>query len=299
MKNNNLKDILIAIYYFTDTFIKGLISNIKHALEKPSRKRPPTKKRKLSAAEVVSLCMFRFYTGHKTWKEFYRHLTTYHKKDFPLLPSYGNFIEAVNQLSFLGMILLESFMEVFRNIPGVNKITFVDSTALRVCGNKRIFTHEVCKGIANRGMSSMGWFYGFKLHIICNELMQILDYRITSGNTDDRDGLAMIWNHIFGIIVADAGYLGKNWQEEARKCGKHLFAAVRANMKKLMTQAQHQLLKMRQCVETVFSVLKHRMGLETSLPRSPLGHFSHYIWCITSYQFKKFCSFFFNKPFLA
>lgn len=106
----------------------------------------------------------------------------------------------------------------------------------------------------------MGWFYGFKLHIICNTLMQILRFRITSGNTDDRKGLERMWNMIFGLIIADAGYLGKNWQKKAINLGKHLFTAVKANMKKIMTEAQHQLLNLRQRVETVFSVLKVRLG---------------------------------------
>jgi hypothetical protein len=41
---------------------------------------------------------------------------------------------------------------------------FVDSALLKVCHNKRIFNHKVFKGIAERGKSSMGWFFGFKLH---------------------------------------------------------------------------------------------------------------------------------------
>jgi transposase len=110
----------------------------------------------------------------------------------------------------------------------------------------------------------MGWFYGFNL-------------RITPGNTDDRKGLEMIWNKILGTIIADAGYVGKNWQKKAQDLGKIL-----------ITKAQHNLLKLRQLVETVFSVLKHRINLETTLPRSELGYFAHYIWCISSYQFKKF-----------
>jgi hypothetical protein len=59
-------------------------------------------------------------------------------------------------------------------------------------------------------------------------------------------------------------------------------------MKKLMTNAQHKVLKMRQRVEIVFSVLKYRMRMETSLPRAEVGYFSHYILCLTAYQLKKF-----------
>jgi hypothetical protein len=125
--------------------------------------------------------------------------------------------------------------------------------------------------------------------------MQILNFTITPGNTDDRKGLDKIWNDILGIIIADAGYIGNNWIKKANNLGKHLFTAVKANMKKLMTSIQYKLLKLRQNVETVFSVLKLRMGIETTLPRSPLGYFAHYIWCITAYQLDQFFKFIFTE----
>ena len=186
-------------------------------------------------------------------------------------------------------------------------VKIADNAKLEVRKLKREFTHRVAKNIAHKGKSGMGWFYGFKLHIICNTLMRILRFRITAGNTDDRKTLDRMWNTIFGIIIADAGYIGKNWQQKAMRLGKQLFTEVKANMKRIMTEAQHQLLNLRQWVETVFSVLKVRLGLETSLPRSPLGHFAHYLWRMTAYQVDQFFSFVFRntsvlpqyKPLLA
>ena len=197
----------------------------------------------------------------------------------------------MNALSAVALLLLHGFMQFFRSITKTEDPKLADSMKLEVCNIKREFSHKVMKNIAQKSKSSMGWFYGFKLHIICNELMQILNLRITPGNVDDRKGLEMIWNDIFGIIVADAGYLGGNWQKKAHGLGKHLLAGVRANMRKIMTDTQHQLLQLRQRVEMVFSVLKLRFGIETTLPRSPLGLFAHYIWSITAYQFKKFVEF--------
>ena len=78
----------------------------------------------------------------------------------------------------------------------------------------------------------------------------------------------MMWEDIVGMVVTDGGYVGKDFQNKAKDHGIFLFAAVRANMRKLMTAWQHHLFKMRQSVERVFSILKYRMGMETSLPRS-------------------------------
>ena len=68
-------------------------------------------------------------------------------------------------------------------------ISFVDSTPLRVCKNQRIHMHKTFKGIAQRGKCSMGWFFGFKLHLICNEKGELLNFMITPGDVDDRKPL--------------------------------------------------------------------------------------------------------------
>lgn len=291
LQHTNLNVILILIYSFTDDFIKNVVHSIRFALERPAQHVPPTKKHNLSIAELVSLAIFRFFSGHKNWKEFYAFIKTYHQTDFPNLPTYQNFLAAVNNLSAMAMMFLKGFMHVFKQNTTMIEAKFADSTKLSVCHIKREFSHKVTKGFAQKSKGSMGWFYGFKLHVIANELMQILNFTITPANVDDRKGLELIWKDIFGMIIADAGYLGKEIAQKASTLGKILLAGVRANMKKMMTAAQHHLLKMRQKVEMIFSVLKMRLGLETSLPRSPLGHFAHYLWCLTAYQLKKFLEF--------
>lgn len=296
---DDLNMILIMIYCFVDDFLKGTLRNIKYAITRPNQNQPPIKKHNLSLAELASLAIFRFFTGHKNWKDFYRHIKTYHQQDFSNLPNYQNFLEAVNSLSMLAALMLQGFMNIFNKITGENGLKFTDSTRLRVCEIKREFSHKVAKELASKSKSSMGWFYGFRLHIICNEMMQILNLKITTGTGDERKNLEMMWNDIFGMIIADAGYVSKKLEKKAWSLGKFLLTGVRANMRKIMTETEHQLLRLRQLVETVFSVLKLRMGLETSLPRSPLGYFAHYIWCLTAYQLKKFFELLFVKPLLA
>ncbi len=66
-------------------------------------------------------------------------------------------------------------------------ISFIDSSPLRVCDRRRIHQHKTFKDIAQRGQCSLGWFYGFKLHIITNDTGGIIDFMITKGNVDARD----------------------------------------------------------------------------------------------------------------
>ena len=287
-QDTDLDTLLCTIYTLTDDIIKQMVESFSFALDRPRDGVPPQKRYNLSVAELVSLAIFRYFLGYDEWKAYHRHIKEYHHRDFPKLPTYENFVRAMNALAPLAYILLQGCTQLFKSVTTKERLKFADSSKLKVCENKREFTHKVAKRIAQKGKSSMGWFYGFKLHIICNEWMQILGMTLTSGNVDDRKALSLMWDDIIGTIVADAGYVGANWQESARQQNKILFTAVRANMKKLMTSFEHQMLKLRQRVESVFSVLKLRMKMETTLPRSVNGYLAHYLWCLLAYQMNHF-----------
>lgn len=118
--------------------------------------------------------------GYSNWKAYYRFIRDYHGQDFPDLPDYKSFVENMNKASFISLILLQYFMEIFRKNTPDETLKFADSTKLEVCNIKRELSHKVTQRIAAKSKSSMGWFYGFKLHIVCNEYMQILNFRLTA-----------------------------------------------------------------------------------------------------------------------
>lgn len=287
-QQDDLITLLIAIYCFVDDFHWYVLLTLRPALKRPGHWHPPLKTYQLPVTTLVTLALFFQFTGHRSWKDFYKYIKTHYQQDFPDLPSYRNFVAAMNALSPYALILLQAFCAIFRQSTPTTAAKFADSTNLPVCGIKREFAHKVMKAFASKSKTTMGWFYGCRLHLVCNELMQILDCRITTATVGEREALAAMWNYIFGLIVADAGYLGQDFQAQARSLGKQLLTGARANMKKLMTSAQHDLLKLRQVIETIFSVLKTRMGLASTLPRSPLGHFARYVWCVAAYQLKQY-----------
>ncbi len=90
-------------------------------------------------------------------------------------------------------------------------ISFVDSTPLHVCRNQRILIHKTFKGLAKRGKCSMGWLFGFKLHLIINDKGEILNFMFTPGNVDDREPLKQgkFLENIKEKLCADKGYIGQ------------------------------------------------------------------------------------------
>ena len=87
-------------------------------------------------------------------------------------------------------------------------VYFADSTRLAVCHNRRIHRHRVFDGLAARGKTSMGWFYGLKRHFVINHTGQIVALKITPGNTADSTVLDEMTRHLAGKLYADKGYIG-------------------------------------------------------------------------------------------
>ena len=98
-------------------------------------------------------------------------------------------------------------------------IYFVDSTKLSVCHNKRIFRNKTFKNLAVRGKSTMGWFFGFKLHLIINNKGQFIAMKITKANVDDRAGLNGILKGLKGFLFGDKGYISEKLFKELYRKG--------------------------------------------------------------------------------
>ncbi len=164
------------------------------------------------------------------------------------------------------MLHLFAYLKSF-GLGSCTGISFIDSTPLRVCHNKRIHQHKTFKGLAQKGQCSIGWFYGFKLHIICNDLGEVVDLHITAGNVEDRKPLKMnsfiqkLWGKLFG----DKGYISKDLFSSLFENGIHLITKLKKNMKStiLTPEMDAILLRKRAIVETVIDQLKTFVKLNT------------------------------------
>ena len=164
---------------------------------------------------------------------------------------------------------------------------YIDATALRVSHNKRMNSHKVFKGIAAVGKSTMGWFYGFKLHLVIDLQGNIINARLTKGNCDDRSPVEDLIQEFQGVIYGDKGYISQDLFSRLWKKGVKLVTGVKANMKnKFMILKEKILLRKRSLIESVFSVLK-RNGLEHSRHRSVHGFILHILGSLISYQLNR------------
>ena len=144
--------------------------------------------------------------------------------------------------------------------------------------------YKVFKGLAKRGRSTMGWFFGFKLHMVINNKGQVMAVKLTAGNTDDRKPFEAMVAELESEMFADKGYISKALFQRLWQRGLHLITGIRRNMKNyLLPLLDKILLRKRFIIETLFDKLKFGMGLEHTRHRSPTNAFVHILSCIAAY----------------
>ena len=280
-KTVNEWEILYHIFDQVDDLLKAMNQRLKRKLLPnlhPKGGRPSG----LSLQAILAFGIFRFAVGVKDIKHYHRYLLSHFSKELGHIPNYPNFNTLMNQATPYVIFLLQWIC--YLNKSQQDGFYFMDATSLKVCKNRRIFDHKVCEDLAQRGKSSMGWFFGFKLHVVCDSLGRLVSLLITPGNTDDRKFVLKLLKGLKGLCIADAGYVSKKLMQELYEQGLLLLTDVRNSMKRLMTTAQHALLKQRQRIEGIFSCLKHRLKAEASIARSPLGYFARCLYACLAFM---------------
>lgn len=225
----------------------------------------PRREPGLCSSEVMTLVILFHIVGYRNFKTFYAgYVLNYLKKDFPNLPSYNRFLELKSQLVFP----LHCYL--MTRLGSCTGISFIDSASLDVCHPKRVHNHKVFKGIAKWGKTSVGYFYGFKLHIVVNDEGELLAYMITPGNVDDRKPVPKLTEKIFGKVCGDKGYISSDLFDQLMQQGVQLITKIKSNMKnKLMPLMDKLMLRKRGIIETIIDQLKNISQIEHSRHRSP------------------------------
>jgi transposase len=219
---------------------------------------------RMTASEVMTVLIAFHGSNFRTFKYFYLMLMEKHRAEFPDLVSYQRFVELMP--SVLGL-LCGYLRSRFGACTG---ISFIDSTALAVCGNKRIERNRVFRGLAKIGKTTMGWFFGFKLHLVINERGELLAAQLTAGNVDDRQPVPHLTRRLCGKLFGDKGYISATLFADLWERGLQLVTHIRQNMhNRLMPLLDKILLRKRSLIETVNDQLKNISQIEHTRHRSP------------------------------
>ena len=274
-----------AIFCDIDDFCKEFFDSQQcYLLPNPNRIRH--RGCQMSLSELATILVLFQMSHYRSLKDFYQEcIHGVLKSYFPSAVSYNRFVELESScLSLLSAYLLSKTGER-------TQLYYMDSTTLTVCHNKRIRRNKVFKGIAQRGKSAMGWFYGFKLHIAINHQGELVSFCVTKGNVDDRKQVLHLMRDFKGIVCADKGYVSKKLTQTLAEQGITLVTKVRKNMKKKIYSAfETFLLSKRGIIETIIDQLKNWYHLEHTRHRSPINFLVNIVSALAAYTWQD------NKP---
>ncbi len=239
------------IFCIADDFCKEFDGEMaKNAL--PSTTDTPKRKRKrmMSDAEVITILICFHFNSYRNFKHYYLGCVRIHWKHlFPQTFSYNRFVEVMPRC-FVAMTMFLR-LACFGECTG---ISFVDSTCIPVIHNKRRFSMKVFKDIAAKGKSTMGWYVGFKLHLLCNEKGELINFVLTRANVDDRNEAVIdtLTDRVFGKLYADKGYISQSLFGHLWDDGIHIVTGLRSNMKqRLMPFYDRMMLRKRSIIESI------------------------------------------------
>lgn len=219
----------------------------------------------LAESEIMTILIHFHQSHYRDFKAYYTQYVLAHlRADFPGLVSYSRFVQLIPSV----LIPLAAYLETCRG--RCTGLSFVDSTKLVVCHNRRIRQHRVFVGLAERGKDSVDWFYGFKLHLVINDEGDMLACRLTPANVDDRHPVPELAQGLFGKLIGDKGYLSQDLVARLLRQGVELLTPIRKHMKPRLVRLNDKLLlRKRVLIETVNDQLKNISQIEHSRHRSP------------------------------
>jgi hypothetical protein len=269
---------IVTLFCDLDDFYKAFAP----VWQKPLLPAPGRHRRRacrFSASEIMTLLVAFQTSPYRNFKYFYLDQVCRHwRAEFPHLLSYQRLIECLPSV----LVPLTAYRRT--RLGQSQGIAFVDSLPLPVCHNRRIQNHKVFAGLAQRGRSSVDWFYGFKLHFIINDQGALLAVQLTSGNVDDRTPVPALAEGLWGKLFGDRGYISQPLLERLQGAGVQLITKLKRRMKnKLMPLLDKVLLRKRMLIESVGEQLKHVCQISHTRHRSVNNAFVHILAALVAY----------------
>lgn len=242
---------LLNLFVAVDDFCQTVTAQMAQPLL--GRANRPGRKPSLAASEVMTIIIYFHMSRYRDFKTYYTQYVMKHLQgEFPHLVSYTRFVELMPSALWPLCLYLKT------RLGPVTGISFIDATALPVCHNRRISRHKVFDGLAARGKTSMGWFFGFKLHLVVNDCGELLAFYVTPGNVDDRQPVPKLAQRLFGKLFADKGYISQPLADQLLAQDVRLITGVRKNMKnRLLLLFDKLMLRKRALIETITDQLKN------------------------------------------
>ena len=270
---------IIELFCLVDDFAKQfdqLCFQEKLSYQKKKIRNRPCR---FSLSEIMTILLLFHRSNYRTFKHFYLfYVKTNMNHLFPNSVCYSRIVQLISQVFF------PLFCFVKQHQGNWGDVQFLDSTVLTSCHLKRAYSHRTFRNSAQWGKTTTGWFFGFKLHLVINQYAEIVAFRLTSGNVDDRKPVPDMLKPMRGTGYADRGYISEKLRNRLLKMGILLITKLKKKMKnKLMTIYDKWMLRKRAIIESVHNMLKSGCQIEHHRHRSRWNFLSNLFSGLAAY----------------
>ena len=273
---------IVALFCSLDDFVQAFLPIWQNSLLPSPARHRRRRPCRLQESEILTLLVAFHASDYRTFKHFYLdHVCRHWQVEFPGLVSYQRLVECIPSV----LVILAAYLHT--RLGTTRGVAFIDSLPLKVCHNRRIHSHRVFVPTAQRGKSSVDWFYGFKLHFVINDEGELLAIQLSPGNVDDRIPVPSLARDLWGKLFGDRGYISQKLFDELWGKGVQLITKLKRNMKnKLLPVIDKLLLRKRALIESVGEQLKHVCQIEHTRHRSQVNGYVNILAALAAYTWQ-------------
>lgn len=252
----SIEDFIITVYCLVDDELKKNVEGLR------LRKRGFDPK--LSDSEVITMDIVGEYLGKDTDTGIWRYFKEHWREWFPCLCSLANYSKQSAKLWCIKQKIQASFAK--QNGALSDQLHMADGLPIPVCHFKRAGFSSIFTGIATYGYcaSKSETYYGFKGNLAISSEGMITGITLTTAHVDERESLWEVVNNIQGLVIADKGLIGEDYQAQIRAQTRiNLQTPTRSNMIDIRGKdCNRWITSTRRLVETVIGQLTEQFHIE-------------------------------------
>ncbi len=250
----SVEDFIITVYCLVDNELKKINKTLRSRGFEP----------KLTDAEVITMEITGEFLGKDTdcgiWRYFKNHWLNW----FPNIGSRSNYAKHSANLWYIKQLIQGALARKMGALS--DPLHMADGLPMPVCHFKRAGFSSIFRGVAAYGFcaSKAETYYGFKGNLVISSEGIITDMTLTPANIDERESLWDIVKNIRGLLIADKGLIGEDYQEQIRKyTDVNLQTPTRSNMSDMRGKdCNRWIISTRRLVETVIAQLAGQFNIE-------------------------------------
>jgi len=166
--------------------------------------------------EVMTIYLFGLIRGRRTLRDIHTYAADHLSEWFPMLPSYGGYVQRLNRLSDVFAALTEKALEGVSGIGVISSRRLVDSFPIILAHAKRSAHARVAAGFADKGYCSSKnlYYYGVKLHVVAQSRPGQLPVpdRISAdaASSNDLTAIRTVLPTLHGgVLIGDKAYASR------------------------------------------------------------------------------------------